>query len=420
MDKLIGKTMVFILLFLLIVKPEFVFIPFGINKFFGMLGILSYLGDPITRKKMIIDSGAYLKPILILLLPIALLSICTCLINSSDDFYFAKYAFSMVLGYFSVYLFAYLFYRTYGKIDLKILLWYYIAVCVLYVTIALICFFNSSIYYTLVELQRIETGAESAMNRTEGTRMIGIGANFYTSAVINCLVLIVISLAYVAYDNNIFKRTAFLVCFAIIGVLGMMMARTAMFGIVIGVIIMLIGILKSAKNTIRSIVSFAVFTFIGSVLLNYFLKLSSDSETLLSFAFEMFENRQSGGQFETHSMLRLYDMWDRLPQDISSWLIGNGRWTEKNGAFYKAVDIGYLRDIWYFGLIGTFFVFRYYFIWLKLVFIKKSLFEPYQRIGFLSFCLLVLILNAKGDGDLFLYVLPFYFCTTQNNSKRSF
>lgn len=412
MSNLFQKIVIFILLFLLVVRPEFVFIPLGINRFFGILGILVYISDISTRKKILLETKAYLKPIIVLLIPIILVSICTCLINSTSDFYFVRYAISMILGYFSMYLFAYLVYKTYGKLELKILMGYMVAVCLFYVVIALLCFYAPSLYYYLTSIQRIEEGAENAMNRTEGTRMIGIGANFFTSALINGTILISIALFYIAYNNKLLQRTLLLVSFSIIGILGMMMARTTVFGLIIGVVILIIGSFNRVGAFFKSIIPISMLGIVLILLYNYFYS-TSESEALTNFGFEMFENRASGGRFETHSMEHLYEMWNILPQTTATWLIGDGLWTGSDGRYYKSVDLGYLRDIWYFGMIGTFFVFRYYYYSLKLIFKDKRLFEPFHKIGFLALFLFVLIVNAKGPGDLFLYVLPFYFCTSK-------
>lgn len=411
MSILFQKTVLFILLFLLVVRPEFIFIPLGINRFFGILGVLFYICDITTRKRILLGTRAYLKPIIVLLIPIILVSICTCFINNTTDFIFVRYAISMILGYFAMYLFAYLFYRTYGLVDIKVVMRYYIAVCLLYVVIGLLCFLIPSLYSFLIGLQRISDGAMSAMTRTLGSRIIGIGSNFFTSALVNGTVLITTALFYIAYNHKSSQRFLLLVSFSMIGILAMMMARTAFFGLIIGIGIIIIGSFSGTGSFFKSIIPFMMLGGGLVILSNYFYGISSDSEKLFSFAFEMFESQSESGKFETHSMSALYEMWNILPDTLTTWLIGDGLWSNNDGSYYKYIDLGYLRDLWYFGLIGTFFLFRYYYYSLKLVFIKKKLFTPYHRIAFWSLFLFVLIVNAKGPGDLFLYVLPFYFCT---------
>ena len=49
---MIKKILLFILVFFLVFRPEFIFIPLGVNLFFGTLGFAVYCSDNKTRNKL--------------------------------------------------------------------------------------------------------------------------------------------------------------------------------------------------------------------------------------------------------------------------------------------------------------------------------------------------------------------------------
>lgn len=407
----IKKLLLFFLVFVLIFRPEFVFIPMGINKFFGLSGLIVYFLDNQTRNRLRCLTNTSFKPFMLLLIPPLICSLISLLINSTSDMYFPQYVLSMLLAFYSAYLIAWGFIRIYGEVSCQRLTKYIVVGCVVYTLIAFVCFIKPSLFIFLNSIQRFDEIAEIAIDRTEGTRLIGIGAQFFTSAIVNGISLILIGASMVVYRHNYQEKLLILTAFIVISILGIMMARTLMFGILIGGGIFAFSFIRSTRDFFQSIVVIMLFAVIAFLVLPAILKnYSSSFDVLSSFGFEMFINKAEGGRFESHSMLHLYEMWNTIPHDTKSWIIGDGLWTSNEG-YYMNVDLGYLRHIWYFGIIGTFFIFRYYFLSIKYIFWDKKLFSPKYRLITLSLILFVLILNAKGGCDLFIYIIPFYFCT---------
>ena len=52
MRQMTKKILLFILVFFLVFRPEFIFIPLGVNLFFGTLGFVVYCSDNKTRNKL--------------------------------------------------------------------------------------------------------------------------------------------------------------------------------------------------------------------------------------------------------------------------------------------------------------------------------------------------------------------------------
>ncbi|WP_337480930.1 hypothetical protein [Prevotellamassilia timonensis] len=415
---LLKKLILIIVLFLIICKPEFVFIPFGVNRFFGVLGLFVFFADAKAKHKIIDSSRASLKKIIKTLIPVVVLSFVSLVLNGTSDIYFPKYTLSIILGFFAAYFWAYLLYKFYSEVDINTICNYYTTVVVLFVAIAFICFLQPSVYDTLVSYERIDEIALISMERTEGTRLIGIGANFFTAAVINGTLLILLAAYIVSYNHSTKHMVVLIVSYALITVLGMMMARTTLFGALLGFVIILINIISSTRKFFKITGSLLIILILLFIMLDTFGMYSSDKmDTLTSFGFEMFENKQqNGGKFETSSMHSLYRMWNTIPSDIKTWIIGDGLW-EDHGFYYKNVDLGYLRNLWYFGLLGSFFIYRFYYKTIKTIFIEKAIFNSNHRLVAYALIMFVVVINAKGPGDLFFSIIPFYFVHFQNNRK---
>lgn len=415
---LLKKLILIIVLFLIICKPEFVFIPFGVNRFFGVLGLFVFFADAKTKHKIIDSSRASLKKIIKPLIPVVVLSFVSLALNGTSDIYFPKYTLSIILGFFAAYFWAYLLYKFYSEVDINTICNYYTTVVVLFVAIAFICFLQPSVYDTLVSYERIDEIALISMERTEGTRLIGIGANFFAAAVINGTLLILLAAYIVSYNHSTKHMVVLIVSYALITVLGMMMARTTLFGALLGFVIILINIISSTRKFFKITGSLLIILILLFIMLDTFGMYSSDKmDTLTSFGFEMFENKQqNGGKFETSSMHSLYRMWNTIPSDIKTWIIGDGLW-EDHGFYYKNVDLGYLRNLWYFGLLGSFFIYRFYYKTIKTIFIEKAIFNSNHRLVAYALIMFVVVINAKGPGDLFFSIIPFYFVHFQNNRK---
>lgn len=58
---LLKNLIIVVVLFLIICKPEFVFIPFGVNRFFGVLGLFVFLQMRRQSIKLLIAQELHLE-----------------------------------------------------------------------------------------------------------------------------------------------------------------------------------------------------------------------------------------------------------------------------------------------------------------------------------------------------------------------
>ena len=98
-----------------------------------------------------------------------------------------------------------------------------------------------------------------------------------------------------------------------------------------------------------------------------------------------------------------------FPENIKTWIIGDGFWANPSGSgYYMHTDVGYLRLIYYFGLVGLFVYLLMQFVAIRTVFKNYNL----SIIFYLTVFTYLLILNLKGFADLlsfmFLFWMSFY------------
>ena len=415
---MIKKFLLFFLLYTLIYRPEFVFIPFGVNSFFGVCGIIVYTLGGNMRKR--ISSQTAIAPVRLLksIIPFVLVAVLSVIGNGSSDVFFVRYGISIILGFFSAYLLACLFYDIYGEMKVDKLMKYILLAQFFFLIYGLLAFSDSRLADLIFSITRFERASITMVN-TEGTRLISLGENFFGAGVINGFILILLAF-WITYERTVpFKQMCLMIAFAFSFSISLMAARTSIIGAGIGVIIVLILLLKNRKSFVKRFLIIVISISLLIPLTNIFFKASSSNmDVLMRFGFEMFNRYEETGEFTTHSTETMLEFYDVRPDNIKTWVLGDAKWTEGKGGYYKHVDVGYLRCIFYFCILGLISIFCYYFSVLKKIFYEKKILSSIKglELGVLFFY--VFMLNFKGFADLYFLVIPFYFCS-QNVGNRT-
>ena len=403
--------------YLMIYKPEFIFIPHSVNFFFGLLGMVCYFANKPLRINIVSKTRCYPKPILRLYVPVIVVCIITVIVNQTTDFYYLSYFLSLFLYFFMAYLGAVGFNKVYGELTPKILIKYFAAIAVIHVIVSLAMFANSSINDLILSLLKKSEIEENALIRTSGFRLQGFGATFFTSGLINGFILIILIAGMLVEKYSLLSRIGLYLSFIMILIIGTMIARTIMVGAAIGLLILIIGLFQQKDQLFKNIAAISISLSIAVILGIYFVTKSNvDFEAISEFGFEFFL-KLSEGDTSSHSTDSMVDMYNTMPDNLKTWLLGDALWQE-DGHYYKSVDIGYLRNIFYFGIIGLWFLFIYNYKVLKIVICDKGLFPNYSRIVVYALFVYILIINSKGTVDLFYYILPFYFCNLSTDEKE--
>ena len=130
------------------------------------------------------------------------------------------------------------------------------------------------------------------------------------------------------------------------------------------------------------------------------------------------------GKWEVSSNDILFDQMIRFPETLETWIIGDGYAANPKDdpnyigriwhGFYMGTDIGYLRFIFYFGLIGAlaFIIFICYAAWVCM---KRF---PNYRIMFFMILLVNLVGWFKVSSDVFL-TFAIFLCLSQEEQEMS-
>lgn len=287
-------------------------------------------------------------------------------INETPDYAYAAYIMSMWVWIGGAYALCNFIKSTHGKIDITLCCNYLAAVSVLQCGIALLIDDNAAVKTFVDGL--IEQG-QKFLNESNVRRLYGIGASLDVAGARFSAVLIILAVCIV----NAFKKnrkaivlTLYLAAFAFIGTVGNFIARTTTIGLGIAILYwifdskILTGHVKAHyKNFLISIIATLVVTIPTLV---YLYNTDPVMNHNLRFGFEGFFSLFEKGEWEVASNTKLKTMYV-FPNNIKTWIIGDGYFSNPidvdpfftgkiQGGYYMGTDVGYLRFIFYFGLLG--------------------------------------------------------------------
>jgi hypothetical protein len=122
-------------------------------------------------------------------------------------------------------------------------------------------------------------------------------------------------------------------------------------------------------------------------------------ERVFPWAFEFFFRQSDSGKLETHSTNRLLEMWEERKR-ITPYIffVGEGFFTDPiSGKFFHKVDVGYLRNIFYWGILGTSVIYLYQIFVFNYIFLSRDK-EQKSFVFWILFYLFVLELKAMTVG----------------------
>lgn len=418
---------IFSSLFLLIITSfyffpfEFTFLP-GINTKMIMAGIgLVLLGINLGRSK----ESVFNRDIFFVSLFAAAVSLAgytSATYNGTADYSYASYLVSMWVWLSGAYVAVSCMRWIHGKVDCQLICDYLIAVCVAQCLIA----FSMEFSLPLKNFVDSFLGGEGFMGKNDD-RLYGIGAALDVAGSRFSAVLVMI--AFLCSHTTQYVKTKtrliwYLTAFAIILVIGNMIARTTTIGSIFAIILFFSSTISN--STIRQKVHIWSWAFssiiIFAVILGYFYQTNELVHQHIRFAFEGFFSLIEEGHWEVKSNNSLLSHWEKAPASLKTWVIGDGYFQGHNfdpfyigrfGFFYGDTDVGYLRFIYYFGLTGLI-CFISFLCYVTYVCSKKS---PSFRNVFICCLLINLCVWAKVSTDIFLVFAPFLCISSEENEE---
>ena len=375
----------------------------------------------VSRKQSVsLDKNIFVIGVIAAL--VSLTGLFTVTYNETPDYTYANYLRSFFIWLFSAYFVVFVLKKLHGKMGVKLICNYLILLCVLQ-CLSVLLIDNYSGFRNWVNSTFVELSYAGEIKR-----LYGIGSSLDVGGSRFATVLLIIG--YLLTEKKVTQNSKlmymYIFSFLFILIVGSMVGRTASVG---GGMALLYMFWKN-KETIFSfqrqkfLLIFLLVVVVGiGVTINFYNHNAAFKENV-RFAFEGFFNWWETGEWKTTSTTRWKTMFV-WPDNIKTWLIGDGYFDGPSGidpnyvgpanfGFYKWTDIGYLRFIFYFGLLGLV-TFIIYFI--KVAFTCISRFKRYREL-FQLLLLFNFVLWCKVATDIFL-VFALFLCISKEENEKS-
>lgn len=295
---------------------------------------------------------------------VSLISLVSMVYNQTPDNSYASFIRSTAIWFCGAYALALLIRIFHGKIEVSIILNYLVAVCLFQCAAAMLIEYNHGFQ------EFVDSHIEQGQDLLQGlNRLYGIGASLDVAGSRFAAVLTAIAVYIDLHKKDLSASAIFvyIIAFIIITVIGNMIARTTLIGVVLG--LTWIGfrwfqsLMRRESQAGNKIIRTWGMALLVMVPISAFLYTTNDTfKDLFRFGFEGFFNLVENGEWDVSSTNKLETMVV-FPEELETWIIGDGYFENSRNdinylgdatedGFYMGTDIGYLRFIFYFGVIG--------------------------------------------------------------------
>lgn len=280
--------------------------------------------------------------------------------HTVDDTYFS-YVVSMLVWLAAAFMMVLSIHFVYGKISIEIVADYIIVVSVIQCIIALWGNMSEPVN-NFIKYLFPGTGWLDSVHRMYGIgdmTALDSGGIRYSIACILCAYMLVKTGA-----SKPFAVPWYLFAFVLITIIGNMIARTTTVGSILALLYLLLSIFTNATVNVAKIRISGWMIFVFSIMIIAATWLYNNNEIIhrnLRFGFEGFFSLAETGSWQVNSNDKLLSMYV-FPDNPKTWIIGDGYFNNPYSdpnyigditeGYYKNTDVGYLRLIYYFGIIG--------------------------------------------------------------------
>lgn len=332
--------------------------------------------------------------------------------NGTGDYAFAKYLISVWVWLGAAYLVVWLLKAVHGEVTVEIVSNYLVGVCVAQCLLA----YAMTIWPSLAEfIDGLMGEGDAFMSATEG-RLHGLGAALDPAGLRFSAVLVLLAFltARTDFDSRPWLGIIYLLSFFLITVIGNMIARTTLVGTVVAIVLYII-LRRPRGGVVRIDRSWGIIgaALAGAVILSVILyNVDASFRSNIRFGFEGFFSLAETGHWEVRSneILKKMIVW---PETLKTWVIGDGffdspedmpdRFGQVLGGFYMRTDIGYLRFVFYFGVVGLLGMMAA-FVYMTVSCIRNL---KGHTLLFLSLLLINFIGWLKVSSDIIMVLAPF-------------
>ncbi len=387
---------------------------YNTKQLIAVLGIFLYLADLYRQNKFAI-SNEFLGLIVYSLL-ISLMAIFSASFHNTQERAYTNYIISMLVWISAAYVVIKTIKFTHGTVSITLVAAYIIAVSCFHGLVAMI----ADNYPPLDNfILRIVPGidwvkSEGRLYGLSGMATLDSGGIRFGVASVLCAHNIKTIIA----KNKTVTVPLYILAFLILSVTGNMIARTTIVGTALGLAYLLISLSPFKKSLSSSVLKtwiWLIMEILAVVILVVGLYNSDEKfRRRTRFGFEGFFSLVEEGHWRTGSNDVLESMYV-FPDNPETWLIGDGYFVipgsdpnymgESTEGYYKGTDVGYLRFIFFFGLIGLA-IFSLYIIYAGRVCIRML---PGNTLLFLILTAMNFIVWLKVATDCF-FVLCLFIC----------
>lgn len=405
---------------------ELSILPAGINSklLMAVIGATMFFINQAQKGNFNLNTH-YIK-IFIYALLVSLIGVFSITYNSTNDTTYSTYIVSMVVWLAAAYVPITYIRQIHKSLSIQLICEYLIWVCLFQCISAIII--DTVPWFKTIVLSNVRgAGFEASLSSLDGSRLYGIGAMLDVAGQkFGCILVMIV---YICMQDeptaHIKKYTPFYIAsFLFILAIGNMMGRTTTIGAAVAIIYALI--LFAKRNVGNKRKTFASLIIILSITIPYLIyRYNADIHFRenIRFGFEGFFSLVEKGKWETHSNNILKNMI-RWPESSKTWIIGDGYFDNPEGndpyyighqwkGFYMGTDIGYLRFIYYFGLIGLT-AFSLYFLKVYQLLVKNL---PQGQKLFMLIVIINFIVWFKVSSDVFMVLAPFILISSQDQEE---
>ena len=394
------NVFLFIVTLIQITNLKINFFPRNLVLITFFLGIVFFIVKMYKDKK--VDKSIFWGLILLLIPGIFLL--LSILTNQYFDFDFLK---EIIIFNFVVFVSAYgIVSLCKSKEPVNFFTWLIGLSVVFQLVFSLILFLIPSGFQIAASIFELTQDADKAIQLNE-FRMVGVGAGFFQSGILNSFVLVMISSLIISPKTNNKEKNILYLFIILISVVGLFSSRSTIIGILISLLLIVFNIYKSRVVIYSSILMVLLLLVLMPIINNLFgnSRLFDLFKFGTQFIFD-FNNSQA-----SQSTGELNDMWEIWPNSLKTWLIGDAKYRDGT-LYYMHTDVGYARIVYaigFFGLISVL-IGQIYLI-LKL---DRTYFNFQAKI-----CMLVVLLICEIKGvTLFTPFLSILFLASRMSKKN--
>ncbi len=414
----IYTLILYIILFFYIYSVEFNGVPLGLGTrvFIGFLGFI-YFSIHLFLKNINFKFQKDYILIISTLFFISVISTISVLLNKTYDIEFTiNYPISIFIILFASYFVKKMIQLKFKEVEIQHIINLIINVVIIQILIAILMFSIPPFRDFLNSIQINSHYEKIVLQESQNFRLNGFGSRFFGAGILNGFALILIA-SLLKFNKQETKVLRLSLSYLFIFVFGMMMARTTIIGALLSLIILILPkktiSLSQIKKHLKFIFYITILPIIFILLIIFLPGIKQQVSNVFKYGFEMFFNYFSSNSFESESTNKMIEMYV-WPSTLKTYLIGDGLYTNPhNGYYYMNTDIGYLRLIYYFGLIGLISYFIFQFNLIKILAYKA----PKFKMMFIVLSLYLIILNFKGFSDLFF--IGVLFLNIYNNKKNT-